>query len=260
MNKPNTHKTVFITGAGQGIGYATAVKFARGGWKVCATDISPTGLAALEKEIGQEHTFAALDVTDSDAVGHIISSFCEANGGQLGCLVNNAGILFNDHFENIPINKHQQLVDVNIRGVLNCSHVALPFLKQTNNSIVINLGSASADFGIPSIASYSASKFFVKGLSQALAVEWKRFGIHVAVIMPHFVATNMTKGDLTTLFTSSNITITAQDVSEKIWQAANNPHKHIWRVENFAIRVQRIFARVMPIKLVHSFLAKSSGY
>ena len=93
--------------------------------------------------------------------------------GELNILVNNAGILYSGAFENIDIKSHQRTININVNGVINGCHAALPYLKQASFARVINLSSASAIYGQADLISYSASKFAVRGITEGLDVEWK---------------------------------------------------------------------------------------
>ncbi|WP_209349479.1 SDR family oxidoreductase [Pontixanthobacter sp. CEM42] len=253
-------KSIFITGAGQGIGYASAKRFANEGWRVGATDVSAAGLDKLRAELGDDHFYERLDVTDSDAFEGALSKFGAVNDGVIDCMLNNAGVLFNDHFERVSLEQHKALMAVNANGVLCGAYLAFPYLSKSDRASLINLSSGSADRGVPSIASYSASKFFVRGLTEALAIEWKRHGIHVCAIAPHFVATEMTQGDRSEIFTANDIVITAENVADAVWNAAQSRSGHYDRVEGFRAKVERKLAAILPNKWVQQVMAKAANY
>lgn len=242
--------SIFITGAGQGIGYAAAKRFANEGWRIGATDVATGGLDKLRAEIGEDYLFERLDVTDSDAFKAVIETFAAMNGG----------VLFNDHFEDVTLAQHKSLLNVNVNGILYGAHLVFPYLAKSANASLINLSSGSADRGVPSIASYSGSKFFVRGLTEALNIEWKRHGIHVCAVAPHFVSTDMTKGDRAEIFTANAIVITADDVADTVWKAAHERRKHYYRVEGGRARAERLLAQTLPTSMVHSIMAKVAGY
>ncbi len=253
-------RAIFITGAGQGIGFATAKRFASKGWRVCATDVATSGLEKLRAEIGEDNLFDRLDVTDSDAFAATLARFAEMNGGVIDCMLNNAGILFNDHFESVSLEQHKALVAVNTNGVLYGAHLAFPYLAKSDQASLINLSSGSADRGVPSIASYSASKFFVRGLTEALAIEWKRHGIHVCAVAPHFVSTEMTQGDRSEIFTAHEIVVTAENVADAIWEAAQDRSKICHRVEGIRAFIERKLAAILPKSVVRATMARVAGY
>lgn len=182
-------RRVFISGGGAGIGRATARQFAQAGWRVGIGDVDAEGLAETRRLIGDHCDTFALDVTQPDQWQTALSTFCGDQG--LDLLVNNAGVLSAGRFETIPLNAHKRIVDINVTGVINGCHCALPWLRKAPAGRVINLASASAIYGQPDIATYSASKFAVRGLTEALAIEWAAHGIQVSSLWPIFVRTAM---------------------------------------------------------------------
>jgi len=108
-----------------------------------------------------------LDVTDAKGWEKSLAIFF-GRTNRLDALINNAGVLYSGPFENISIQQHKQIFDVNVQGVVNGCHSALQYLKQTPHSRVVNVSSASAIYGQPSLATYSASKFAIRGLTEGL--------------------------------------------------------------------------------------------
>ena len=183
MKTPN--KLVFITGAGSGIGRATAVKFASLGWTVGAVDIVKPGLSSLETQLGHGHFFSALDVRNPNEVELALKAFCSGSEDKLDVLVNNAGVMEAGNFEEIDLAAHKRLIEINVAGATHCAYTAFPYLKAGEGAL-INVGSSSSTHGVPSIASYSASKYFIRGLTEALSIEWARHGIHVCEVPAWF--------------------------------------------------------------------------
>lgn len=218
-----TRPAIFITGAAAGIGRATAELFASRGWFVGLYDVDEQGVRALAQQIGATQTVAArLDTTDAAAVEQALADFFKAAGSRLDVLFNNAGIAAVDAFESIPLQRHHRVVDVNLKGVINGCYAALPYLKQTPGARVISMCSASAIYGAPDFAVYSATKFAVRGLTEALDIEWQRHGILVMDLMPLFVATPMVS-QFETQPKSLNLLgthLTPQDIAAKVWRAA----------------------------------------
>jgi NAD(P)-dependent dehydrogenase (short-subunit alcohol dehydrogenase family) len=189
-------KRVFLTGGAAGIGRATAIRLVNKGFDVIVTDVDTVGLESLAASIDPNApgrlTIDRLDVTDAQQWSEVLARHCP--DGRLDVLVNNAGVLWSGRFEDIDIAKHQRIVHINVTGTTNGCHQAFAYLKNTEGSQVINLCSASALYGQPELASYSASKFAVRGLTEALNLEWRRHGIKVQALWPLFVATAMTDG------------------------------------------------------------------
>jgi NADP-dependent 3-hydroxy acid dehydrogenase YdfG len=215
-------KAVFITGAAAGIGRATAMTFARNGFTVGGYDIDEVGLKTLADDIDQIGGAAItghLDVTDTDEMAQRVSEFANAVGDRLDVMINNAGILLAGRFEDIDATKHLREIDINAKGVVNGLHAAFPYLRATPNSVVVNLASASAIYGQAELANYSATKFFVRGITEALDIEWNRYGIRVIAIWPLYVQTAMTDHIKTGTTESLGIRLTAQDVADAIVKA-----------------------------------------
>ncbi|MFC0445538.1 SDR family oxidoreductase [Pseudidiomarina halophila] len=224
--------SLFISGAGAGIGRATAKLFHQRGWRVGAADINQDSLASLLAELGHERcqTFA-LDVRDHEQWQQVLAEFCQANDGKLDLLFNNAGILCSGPFADTSIEQHQTLVDINVQGVMNGCHAALPYLQATPGSRVVNMSSASTIYGQPDLASYSASKFAVNGLSEALSLEWQSQGIRVMAVAPLFVRTAMIDGMQTQSIKRFGVRLGAEDVARTVWQISqHNGYRVHWPV------------------------------
>jgi NAD(P)-dependent dehydrogenase (short-subunit alcohol dehydrogenase family) len=216
------NRTMFITGAAAGIGRATATLFAQRGWSVGAYDVDEVGLASLRAELGAERvTTAVLDVTNQAQWTEALEQLF-ARTGQLDLLVNNAGILASGPFEEIPAALQRKIIDVNVSGVLLGCHSAFPYLRRTPHACVVNLASASAIYGQPSLATYSASKFAVRGLTEALELEWRRHGIRVLDVFPLFVSTGMVRGMNAKSIGRLGVHLTPDDVARTIYRAATS--------------------------------------
>jgi len=190
MSKGPGRKSIFITGAASGMGLATARLFSDGGWFVGGYDINEQGLEALKTELGAEHcTTRRLDVADRADYANALAEFSDLTGGQLDLLFNNAGIGKAGFFDEQPFEDVMAVVNVNFIGVLNGIHLATDLLKATPNSLCFTTSSSSATFGMAGIAVYSATKHAVKGLTEALSVEFSRFGVRVADTLPGVIDT-----------------------------------------------------------------------
>lgn len=214
-------KTIFITGAGAGIGAATARLFAEAGWQVGLFDRDFAAVSVLSHQIGHDRAMAgSLDVGNPKQWYSALEGFIKW-AGQLDVLLNNAGILYSGAFEHTPLDDHARTIQVNVNGVLNGCHSAFPYLSSNpHGARVINLSSVSAIYGQTNLASYSASKFAVRGLTEALDGEWKTHNIRVMDIMPLFVqtamVTNMDAGSIKKM----GVHLSAEDVAKVIYKAA----------------------------------------
>lgn len=217
-------KSVFITGAATGIGRATALLFAGRGYRVGGYDLDEDGLTVLAADItavGGTPVVGHLDVTDPEQVAQRLGEFAEGSGGRIDVLINNAGLLNAGRFEEIPLEVHHREIEVNVKGVVNGLHAAFPYLKNTPGAVVVNLASASAIYGQAELANYSATKFFVRAITEALNLEWGRHGIRVIDMWPLYVNTAMTKDVKTGTTQSLGIRLTAQDIANDIVAAVD---------------------------------------
>ncbi|MBF5054861.1 short chain dehydrogenase [Alcanivorax sp. 521-1] len=183
---------ILITGAASGIGLATARRFHSRGWSVGLLDMNAQALQAVEAELGERAWSRALDVRDAAACRAAADAFAVQAGG-LDVLFNAAGILRMGFVEEVDPELHRRTLEINVQGTLNMCLACLPHLKRATRPHVLNMSSASALYGVPHLAVYSASKFAVRGLTEALDLEWRRHGIRVQDLMPPFVDTPMVR-------------------------------------------------------------------
>jgi NADP-dependent 3-hydroxy acid dehydrogenase YdfG len=226
------HKAIFITGAATGIGAETARLFARNGWLVGASDLNLAGLEALQRELGADRvSIHAADVRDHAAVVGAIRAFADTTGGRLDVLFANAGIAFFGPDEQIPIERKTLIVGVNANGVVNTIDAAFPYLKATPGAHVVAMSSASAEYGVPHHAVYSATKFFVRGYTEALNIEYRAHDIQVSAIYVAYVRTGMVldaevkPASIDTL----GVNVTPQAVAQRVWKAVHGNRSH-WYV------------------------------
>ncbi len=228
-------KAIFITGGGSGIGRAVAQHFAAQGWLVGIADVNRLGIdetAALLPE-GQS-TRHVMDVRDRDQWTAELAKFGKASGGRLDVLFNNAGIGHGGHFPDVTVEDADRLIAVNFGGVVNGVYTALPLLKATPGSAILNTGSASGYYGIAGLAVYSATKHAVRALTEALDIEFERYGIKVRDLMPGFIDTpllqqvgNDSNEPIRDRLESDGVTISpVQAVAEAAWTAVHGDKLH----------------------------------
>jgi len=190
MGQANGRKAIFITGAASGMGLETARLFAQNGWFVGGYDVNADGLQRLEAELGADNCIVRrLDVTSRDDYRAALAAFGQATGGHMDILFNNAGIGRGGAFADQPWEDVMAVVQTNLVGVLIGIHEGIGLLKATPGSLCFTTSSSSATYGMPGIAVYSATKHAVKGLSEALAVEFKAYGVRVADVLPGLIDT-----------------------------------------------------------------------
>jgi NAD(P)-dependent dehydrogenase (short-subunit alcohol dehydrogenase family) len=214
-------KLIVITGAGRGIGRAMALAFAHKRSNLALLDLNQADLdrtrELCEVESVQCRTYLC-NVAREEDVSNTLDSVVR-DFGRLDVMINNAGILLAGRFEDIDVTRHLKEIDINAKGVVNGLHAAFPYLRDTANSVVVNLASASAIYGQAELANYSATKFFVRGITEALDIEWQRYGIRVIAMWPLYVQTAMTDHIKTGTTESLGIRLTAQDVADAIAKA-----------------------------------------
>lgn len=252
-------KSIFITGAASGIGRATALRFAGKGWYVGLFDLDEDGLEKLREEIGGDQACSQfLDVTDSHSVDKALSFFATNTDGKIDLLFNCAGILRTGEFETVPLEAQLKIIEVNAMGVVNCCHQALPYLRKSDNACVVNVGSASGIYGVPGFATYSASKHFVRGLTEALSIEWQRHGIRVVDVMPPFVRTAMVAENPHPIVDRLGVNLVPEDVAAEVEKAAGGQGPHY--VMGASIRLMDAVQRLLPQGLRRAFMKSVVGY
>ena len=182
-------RSILITGAASGIGRATALLFSEQGWRVGGYDVDDVALERLAKDLAPSGGITGhLDVTDKAAFDAVVADF-DSRMGRLDVLHNNAGIAHSGWFDDVPHADAMRIIQVNLIGVVNGIYAALPLLRKTPNSLCFSTSSSSAVFGAPRLAIYSATKFAVKGLTEALSVELQRYGVRAADTLPGLIDT-----------------------------------------------------------------------
>ncbi|KAA0918736.1 SDR family oxidoreductase [Dietzia sp. ANT_WB102] len=213
--------TVLITGAGRGIGEATARRFADAGYLVGAYDLEPCAWAAGDDRV----VTGSLDVTEPAAWESALTDFTVRTGGILDVLVNNAGLLYGTPFMDASYAKDSALVDVNVKGVLYGCRAAFPFLEKASAPTVVNLCSSSAIYGQAEMATYSATKFAVRGITEALDLEWGPLGIRVCSVWPLYVSTEMLESVNTAGMRNMGVNLTEGEVADEVLDLAEQTRR-----------------------------------
>lgn len=233
MASADACKSIFITGAGSGMGRATALKFAHEGWFVGAFDIAQGGLDTLKDAIGAEKgIFQPLDVTDSAAFEGAVEAFGSASGGNLDLMFSNAGITgAGGMFDEMSWDEIMQVVNVNFLGVMIGIRAAMPLLKMTPNSLCLVNASSSAIWGTAGIGIYSATKHAVRGLVEALSIELKRHDVRAADLLPGLIDTPILSDGMRAMAPEEGMWRLVQpaEVAETVWQAYASDRLH-WYV------------------------------
>lgn len=188
-------RVVLVTGAGGGIGRATALRAAREGARVFCSDMGQAVLDELLAEIVSEGGQAVVhccDISNPQAVQACVAA-CLGQFGRLDALVNMAGILRFDDTEALSLEDWQQTLNVNLTGTFLLCQAVLPHLVESRGAIV-NAASTAALAGLPCGAAYSASKGGVLAMTRSLAVEYAKRGVRANCVCPGDIKTGMTHG------------------------------------------------------------------
>lgn len=186
-------KNVLITGSSRGIGFETALAFGRAGYQVFATLRNPDGTSELKQKIQEESlpiSVFAMDVNSDESVTTCISEIIQKYGA-IDVLINNAGLGINGSIEELPMSEFKAVMETNYFGVIRCIKGALPEMRKRKSGSIINVSSVSGRLASSPLGPYSASKFALEAMSEALAQEVKPFDIRVRIVEPGIIDTDM---------------------------------------------------------------------
>ena len=184
-------KVSLITGAAQGIGLATALKFAKEGAIVIVCDIKQ---AAVDEAVNQCQTLGAqavgfvVDVTQRDMVDATVKSVLQTFG-RIDVLVNNAGITQDARLQKMTLEQFDRVIDVNLRGVFHCAQAVTDAMVAQGSGVILNASSVVGIYGNFGQTNYAASKFGVIGFTKTWSRELGPKGIRVNAVAPGFIAT-----------------------------------------------------------------------
>jgi NAD(P)-dependent dehydrogenase (short-subunit alcohol dehydrogenase family) len=185
-----SRKSIFITGAASGLGREVARYFAGKGWFVGLADVNDSGMAetAAMLPVGQSSQHH-LDVTDRGQWASTLADFVTHTGGTVDVLFNNAGIGSGGPIQDMDDADIDRQIAINFTGVVSGIRAAFPYLRR--GSCVLNTSSAAGIYGSAGLSIYSATKFAVRGLTEAHDIEWRERGIKSRSLMPGFIDTNI---------------------------------------------------------------------
>jgi NAD(P)-dependent dehydrogenase (short-subunit alcohol dehydrogenase family) len=186
---------VLVTGTSKGIGFVTALELARAGHTVYATMRNPAQAPQLAEAAAKEKLPLKVFVMDVDSDSSVAEAFAaiRAEGGRIDALVNNAGIEANGSVEELPIEAFRAVMETNYFGALRCIKAVVPQMREQGGGAILNVTSVAGHIACSPLAPYTASKFALEALSEALAQEVKPFNIRVAIVEPGIIDTSMAR-------------------------------------------------------------------
>ena len=187
-------KTALITGASSGIGEALAACFAKAGYNLVLVARSADKLKQLAKELSKQYGVKAwaapADLSQDDAAAKLAAAMKRAKR-PIDVLVNNAGILEHGSFVEMPAQRHQQMIDLNIKGLTAMLAHFIPAMLARGDGKVLNVASIASFQPIPSLATYAATKAYVLSLTESMSEELKGTGVTITALCPGVTATHM---------------------------------------------------------------------
>lgn len=242
------HKTILITDATSGIGYACTIKFITSGWRVIATGRRGARLGSLAARFGTHNLYPlVLDVRQRREVEDALTDL-PAPFSQVDVLLNNAGLALGlDPAHEADLDQWEEMIDTNIKGLTYCTRVILPGMVKRRSGHIINIGSGAGDYPSPGGNTYGATKAFVKQFSRNLRADLNGTRVRVTNIEPGMTESEFSlvrfggdqeKADKSYMGTKP---LTPKDIAEIVFWTTNlPPHININRME------------VMPICQSHS--------
>ena len=188
-------QSVLITGTSKGIGYETALAFARCGYQVHATMRNTEQCPTLPETIAREKlpiTISAMDVNSDDSVRDAIRGIVVRHG-PIDVLVNNAGIERFGSIEELSTEDFRASMETDYFGALRCIQAVVTSMRERRKGTIINISSVAGTFCHPPATPYCASKWALEALSEGLACEMKTFGVRVALVEPGIIDTAMAR-------------------------------------------------------------------
>src|ERR1700722_15864274 len=241
-------KRVLITGAGSGIGRALAIEAAQRGMVVALCGRREVALATTCGLLDQrdQHPLIGADITDPQDRRRIVAPIA-GQWRKLDVLVNNAGVIEGGAIENFDDDAITRTFLTNVMAPIALSRDLMPLLMAARPSRVVNIGSVFGDIAYPNFSGYSASKFALRGFSNALRREWKKAGIGVTSAAPRATRTDAAAAFDELIATAKMNVDAPATVARRIWRSVASGHDSIYAPapEWIYVLIQRIFPQII---------------
>ncbi|MDX3526627.1 SDR family oxidoreductase [Streptomyces sp. ID05-39B] len=241
--KPLTGRVIAVTGAGRGIGRAVAVRLAAAGADVAIGDLDAElaveTAGAIAARPGGRLLGLSLDVTDTHSFGDFLRTV-ETRLGPIDVLINNAGIMWVGPFEEEPEDAALRQFDVNLHGVQRGMRLVIPGMRKRGHGHVVNIASAASKVAPAGEATYAATKHAVHGYSTAVRAELRGTGVHVSLVMPGVVDTDLAVGTVT----GPTRRLTTEQVADAVLDVVLRPRFEVFVPRQVAVLTR--LAAVLP--------------
>ena len=183
-------KVAIVTGGASGLGLATAKKLVDSNYKTIIIGRNEQNLKATTAQFGELCTYKVFDLNNLKGIPQLITEII-SEYGKIDLLVNNAGINMKKAFTEVSDEDFAQIIQTNLISVFVLSREVAKVMLPLNSGCIINISSMAAQYGIPYVIAYTASKTAIEGMTKAMAVELSPEGIRVNCVAPGFIATDM---------------------------------------------------------------------
>jgi NAD(P)-dependent dehydrogenase (short-subunit alcohol dehydrogenase family) len=185
-------KVAIVTGGGSGLGLAIAKEFTQNGIQTIIVGRDIEKLKTAKEQLGENCFYKPCDLSNLSTIPALIEDIIK-EFGQIDILVNNAGINMKKEFTEVTDEDFQKVIATNVSAVFSMSREVVKQMLTKNSGCIINISSMAAQYGLPKVIAYSASKTAIDGMTRAMAVELSPKGIRVNAIAPGFIYSAMTE-------------------------------------------------------------------
>jgi len=248
MNLKDKH--IILTGAAGGIGYLVAKRLAEKGARLLLVERNAERIQEICSEINHFDAIAMAEVLDLSAPGvpQQVVDTALREWGNIDMVINNAGIMDFSVFDELDAKRIQQTIDVNVTAPLLLTRAVLPHLLAQNSGRIVNIGSTFGSIGFAHFATYCASKFAIRGFSEALRRELVDSPIGVTYISPRATKTSLNNARTTQMLleTKTNMDEPEYVADQIVWAIENDRKEHfIGQPESFFARLNGMFPRLV---------------